>query len=75
MSDTVVTKKNIVEVAKQCRGQVRASDADGTHGAVFVQVDVPRWGHDHDTRAYLGDTVVTSGDTFGVVRKSALLVA
>lgn len=72
MSDTLVTKQNIVEVARQCRGQVRASDADGTHGAVFVQVDVPVWGHGHDTRAYIGDMIVHSGDTFEVIPASAI---
>ena len=72
MCDMVVTQQNIVELATQCRGQVRASDADGTHGRPFVQVDVPRWGHDRDTRAYVGDTIVTSGDTFGVVPGSQI---
>lgn len=72
MSDTRVTKQNIVEVAKQCRGQIRASDADGTHGAVFVQIDVPRLGRDRDTRAYLGDIIVEHDDTFEVVRRGSL---
>lgn len=72
MSDALVTKQNIVEVAKHCRGEVRASDADGTHGALFVQVDVRRWGYDRATRAYIGDMVVKSGDTFGVVTATAI---
>lgn len=72
MSNMLVTQQNIVEVASQCRGQVRASDADGTHGALFVQVDVPHLGHDRDTRAYVGDTIADHGDTFVVVRSGSL---
>jgi hypothetical protein len=72
MSNMLVTQQNIVEVARQCRGQVRASDADGTHGALFVQVDVPRLGHDRDTRAYVGDTIVEHNDMFVVLRSGSL---
>ena len=77
MSSMLVTQQNIVEVARQCRGQVRASDADGTHGALFVQVDVPRLGHDRSNRAYIGDMVVPIGidDQFAIVPASAIAAA
>lgn len=71
MNSMLVTQQNIVEVAKQCRGHIRASDADGSHGAVFVQIDALKLGHDRDTRAYLGDTIVERDDTFEVVRRSS----
>lgn len=72
MSNMLVTQQNIVEVAKQCRGQVRASDADGTHGALFVQVDAQKLGHDRSTRAYIGDTIVEQDDAFGVIPRGSL---
>jgi hypothetical protein len=72
MSVMLVTQQNIVEVARQCRGLVRASDADGTHGSLFVQVDVSRLGHDRESRAYIGDTIVEHNDMFGVRRRGSL---
>ena len=70
----LVTQQNIVETAKQCRGVVRASDADGTHGALFIQVDAlyEKLGRGRSARAYIGDMIVPSGETFRVIRASEI---
>jgi hypothetical protein len=70
MSGLLVTQQNIVEVARQCSGIVRASDADGTHGALFIQVDTERCGHDKCNRAYIGDMIVETISGFEILKSS-----
>lgn len=68
MTRTLVTFRNIAEVARQCRGTVSASDA-GEREGLYIQVDAEKSKYDNDARAYVGDIIVEFEDSFAIVRE------
>lgn len=58
MSSMLVTFRNLVETAMQCDGAVRISDADGSGGQLFIQVDAQHSKYSREARAYIGDKIV-----------------
>lgn len=68
MSTMQVTRRNIVDIARKCRGEVRASDAVTTRGILFIQVDACKSKYKKNARAYVGDTIIPREDGFDIVR-------
>jgi len=75
MSNMLVTQQNIVEVARQCRGRVSITDADGTQRGLYVQVDAQQTHYDEVARAYIGDMVEWTNDGFKILKSSDISAA
>lgn len=75
MSSMLVTFRNLVETAKQCNGEVRASDADGSDGRLFIQVDARRTRYDRQARAFIGDMIVPTEDSYKIIPSSEIASA
>lgn len=71
----LVTFRNLVETAMQCDGEVRASDADGSGGHLFIQVDARNTRYDRRSRAFIGDTIVPTGDSYRIIRSNGITTA
>lgn len=71
MSNMQVTVRDIVKIAQECHGEVRAIDADGTHGALFVQLTHGESRHAKENRAYVGDWIIPVRDGFAVVKNDS----
>jgi hypothetical protein len=62
-----VTKENLEEVAKWCRGKIETTD----NGATFILIDVHRPLSPRQTQAFLGDWILQAGSGFKIYTPKA----
>lgn len=71
-----VTEENIFEVAEWCGGSVRktapkSAPAGDTGEALYVKVNVAKPLNDRQTKAFVGDWILSAGNTYKVYSQKA----